>query len=512
MNNKYSIEQINILKKYYTKGEWDSIIPFFPNLSRVNIRAIARRYGIYQINKKKANNVDLTGKQFGKLTVLYIDTNKIKHRYWVCKCSCGNTVSVSVYSLIKGVTKSCGCLRHKPAKNTNDLTGKRFGMLVAVERITKYRNNATYYRCICDCGKNNVYVSQSNLRTGHTRSCGSHCHKRIEFKKLNYPLNDDDRTYLVYRHIAPNGKAYIGITKQNTDRRFQNGNGYKTQQLFWRAIKKYGWTSFKHEILDEHLTEKEACEKEKYYIMEIYKTFAPYGYNVSEGGNTGPKIVTPIVQYYNGEPVNFFESISVASKILKIAQQTINLHIGSKNSIKGYYFERLSSMHIYDIPSEYYSIIDESHYVIKKIIADNLKNTTIVRNLLSSKPINQYNLDGKYIRSYRSISEAKRILRGKKGDAICAAVNPNRNGETAYGYMWRYDNGDHSDIQSVKYKKKRAVLQLDVNTGEIIYEYDSMAKAARSIHAGISGIKYACENEEMFHGCLWKFKENFNTI
>ena len=79
-----------------------------------------------------------------------------------------------------------------------------------------------------------------------------------DFELLDYELDDKNKTYYVYRHISPNGKSYIGITKQEPTRRFQNGNGYKTQRAFYRAIQKYGWDSFKHEILEEGLTEKEA--------------------------------------------------------------------------------------------------------------------------------------------------------------------------------------------------------------------------------------------------------------
>lgn len=54
--------------------------------------------------------------------------------------------------------------------------------------------------------------------------------------------------WCVYMHTNNiNGKRYIGIS-QNPKRRWKNGNGYKTQ-LFGKAINKYGWDNFTHEIL-----------------------------------------------------------------------------------------------------------------------------------------------------------------------------------------------------------------------------------------------------------------------
>lgn len=62
--------------------------------------------------------VDLTGKIFGRLTVLKRDFEKEQQRrlsgakervYWLCKCSCGSITSVRSEQLKTGGTKSCGC-------------------------------------------------------------------------------------------------------------------------------------------------------------------------------------------------------------------------------------------------------------------------------------------------------------------------------------------------------------------------------------------------------------------
>lgn len=54
---------------------------------------------------------DLTNKTFGKLTVIERDFSKKGHFvYWLCKCECGNIVSVRGNDLKNGKTNSCGCL------------------------------------------------------------------------------------------------------------------------------------------------------------------------------------------------------------------------------------------------------------------------------------------------------------------------------------------------------------------------------------------------------------------
>lgn len=51
-----------------------------------------------------------------------------------------------------------------------DLTGQRFGRLVALKRVANIGFNAGWL-VQCDCG-NALHVDSSKLRTGHTRSCG----------------------------------------------------------------------------------------------------------------------------------------------------------------------------------------------------------------------------------------------------------------------------------------------------------------------------------------------------
>lgn len=97
--------------------------------------------------------------------------------------------------------------------------------------------------------------------------------------------------WTVYKHTAPNGKVYIGITGGKVKNRWQNGHGYK-KQIFYRAIKKYGWENINHEILFEGLTKKQAGEMEQ-HLIEKYDCIIPKGYNKSKGGEYGALGVHP---------------------------------------------------------------------------------------------------------------------------------------------------------------------------------------------------------------------------
>lgn len=54
--------------------------------------------------------IDLTGKRYGRLVVIERAKNKGSKTAWLCKCDCGNEKIVSGDKLKTGNTKSCGCL------------------------------------------------------------------------------------------------------------------------------------------------------------------------------------------------------------------------------------------------------------------------------------------------------------------------------------------------------------------------------------------------------------------
>lgn len=94
--------------------------------------------------------------------------------------------------------------------------------------------------------------------------------------------------FLIYMHTnLINDKKYIGLTKNNPIYRWNYGKGYKNCTLFYKAIQKYGWKNFKHEILFCNLTKEEA-EMFEIELIKYYKSNNPnFGYNISSGGECG---------------------------------------------------------------------------------------------------------------------------------------------------------------------------------------------------------------------------------
>ena len=87
--------------------------------------------------------------------------------------------------------------------------------------------------------------------------------------------------YSVYEHIFPNGKRYIGISKQ-AEKRWRNGDGYHAQTKVYKAIQHYGWDNVKHNIIVDGVTKEQAETLEKYLISAL--DTIRNGYNITTGG------------------------------------------------------------------------------------------------------------------------------------------------------------------------------------------------------------------------------------
>lgn len=141
--------------------------------------------------------IDLTNQKFTRLTVIEKLRKEGNEWVWKCKCSCGNICEVKGVNLRRGKTQSCGCLKKesdkKPKGNVIEMINKKFGHLTVVLRDGSDDRGEAKWLCQCDCGNSKlISVLGSNLRTGHTQSCGcdrrSHGELAIEYLLNKYKI------------------------------------------------------------------------------------------------------------------------------------------------------------------------------------------------------------------------------------------------------------------------------------------------------------------------------------
>lgn len=116
--------------------------------------------------------IDLTSERYGRLIVLGEADRQGYHRLWRCQCDCGKEILARMNNLRNGHTQSCGCLQAErvSTKNLVDLSGRRFGRLVVIDRA-KRKSRRVFWRCQCDCGKE-IITTSDHLNQGYTISCG----------------------------------------------------------------------------------------------------------------------------------------------------------------------------------------------------------------------------------------------------------------------------------------------------------------------------------------------------
>jgi len=86
--------------------------------------------------------IDLTGKKFGRLTVIkrsYPNKNW-KDPNWLCKCECGTEKIIGGTHLRDGHIKSCGCLAGNKAKLSSGVSSMR-GLMNSYRKHAKERGH-----------------------------------------------------------------------------------------------------------------------------------------------------------------------------------------------------------------------------------------------------------------------------------------------------------------------------------------------------------------------------------
>lgn len=125
------------------------------------------------VERNKKNAYDLTGKRINHLYIIERDEKRTKQygmNIWKCKCDCGNIIYLKTASLSKRKARhSCGCMNK--LINSKDLTGQRFGHLVALYPTDKRKYHTVVWRCKCDCGNEHETTSDC-LLSGKSTSCG----------------------------------------------------------------------------------------------------------------------------------------------------------------------------------------------------------------------------------------------------------------------------------------------------------------------------------------------------
>lgn len=139
---------------------------------------------------------NIVGRKVNRLTILSRAPNKGLDSSWNCRCECGNFITVRRSSVLRGRTKSCGCLvaegiRESVVRRISEgklrvnraVIGQKFGRLTVVGSEGYNKHNEEVWMCLCDCGSRRK-VAARKLTTGVTKSCG--CLQKEDARKRGF--------------------------------------------------------------------------------------------------------------------------------------------------------------------------------------------------------------------------------------------------------------------------------------------------------------------------------------
>jgi hypothetical protein len=203
----------------------------------------------------------------------------------------------------------------------------------------------------------------------------------------------------------------------------------------------------------------------------------------------------PVNQYtLSGEYIKTFNSATEAAKIVGLANPTniSNCCVGVRGKAGGYQWRHAIS-----------GTTNISQYKRKVSVTPNTWNADTF-----NKRILQYDLDGKYLKTWKSITEAEMVL-GLCGVGEACSGKKNRCGN----FQWRYyEDGFTKEIDPynlIVSNRGRKVRQL-TTSGEIIQEWVSAKKAANSLGMANGGrIQQCCIGKSHTSGgYMWEYVNN----
>lgn len=163
--------------------------------------------------------IDLTGKKFGRLTVIGRAPTVRNRTYWLCECDCGKRISVDGGNLRGGHTESCGCLQKERASQANTTHGMRGTRLYRIWNCMRNRCYRKSYHAYKHYGGRGIRV----------------CPEWNSFEPfrdwaMSYGYKDDlsiDRID-VNGNYSPENCRWVTMAYQNQNKRAKNG--YKIKE------------------------------------------------------------------------------------------------------------------------------------------------------------------------------------------------------------------------------------------------------------------------------------------
>ena len=217
--------------------------------------------------------IDLIGVTFGDLEVIERDTSKPSGSgcpiYWICRCKCGNLISIRSSHLKSRKKLNCGCNNEGHSNQiSEDLVNQRFGKLLVIKKVNDNLGKGARWLCLCDCGNEKIILARYLKES--TRSCGclGNSHGENLIAEILINENIEFKTQVSFKDLIGKEKPLrfdFGVYKNNQLKYLIEYQGIQ----HFEPVEHFGGKE-KFDILQEYdKLKKEYCARNNIEIIYI---------------------------------------------------------------------------------------------------------------------------------------------------------------------------------------------------------------------------------------------------
>ena len=246
-----------------------------------------------------------------------------------------------------------------------------------------------------------------------------------------------------------------------------------------------------------------------------------------------------IVGYEGLYKISNYGRVKNKNKVLKLKVDKdwyYRIGLSKNNKQKFYFIHRLVAQAFIPNPNDYPQVNHKDQSPNKKlgIFANNnvanlewcdckynnnygtvkeLQRKAQLNRIDVSKVILQYNLNGEFIKEWRSQKEIERELGFKQPNISFACLNLDTH--QAFGYIWHIKESDNYPLHINKYKHPRSkpIYQYDLNLNFIKFWENGAPQIQKEMSLTdcqrnkISGVCNGCRKQKQTRGFIWSYKE-----